>query len=181
MVPRYAQRKLSFPPHPCPRTPDTQSATNATRGGGAPTASMRARHRLQASGASGRAAQHPQRLRGPLPTTWKLFATSIVSGARRDPKAQNDLDASAACGNGRAASRSLGPDDRPGLSVKRTRTDRPHRPHLRRASVRSSVARRWGKAAAAGRGAVLVSGWRSAVTWRRLGDLVGESGGASKR
>ena len=74
-------------PHPCARTQHTQSVTNDARRH-APMASMRARHLPQASGASGRAAQHPQRLRGPLPTAWNLFATSIVSGARRDPKAQ---------------------------------------------------------------------------------------------
>jgi hypothetical protein len=64
------------------------------------------------------------------------------------------------------------------LSAKPTRAERPH---LRRASVRSSVARGWGKAAAAGRGAVLVSGWRSAVTWRRLGDLVGHPSSVCSR
>ena len=83
--------------------------------------------------------------------------------------AKNDLDASVACGHGRAASRSLGPGDRPGVVAEPTRAERPH---LRRARVRSSVAWGRGQAAATGRGAVMVSGWRSAVTWRRLGDLV---------
>ena len=83
MVPRYALQVVISPTRA-----HTQSATNATRCGCAPTASMRARHRPQASGASGRAAQHPQRLRGPLPTAWNIVATSIVSGARRDPKAK---------------------------------------------------------------------------------------------
>ena len=58
---------------------------------------------------------------------------------------------------------------------------RAERPHLRRASVRSSVARGWGKSAAADHGAVLVSGWRSAVTWRRLGDLVSHSSSVCSR
>jgi hypothetical protein len=88
MVPRYALRKLSFLPPPVPtHALHTQSATNGAQRR-ASTAAMRARHRPQALGASDRAAQHPQRLRGPLPTVWSRFATSIVSGARRNPKVQ---------------------------------------------------------------------------------------------
>ena len=167
MVPRYALRKLSlFPPPVRTHAPHTERderraaarANGVDAGATPPPGIRRKRPRRSAPAAAPRTAPNGVEHFRDLHSIWS---------AEGSQGKKNDLDASAACGHGRAASRSLGPGDRPGLVAEPTRAERPH---LRRASVRSSVARGWGQAAAAGRGAVLVSGWRSAVTWRRLGD-----------
>jgi hypothetical protein len=88
MVPRYALRKLTFFPHPVrTHAPHPQRATNGTMRGGA-----RQRRRCGRDTAP----RHQEQAAAPLsirsgfadPTVWNIFATSIVSGARRDPKAK---------------------------------------------------------------------------------------------
>ena len=115
MVPRYALLKLAFPPHPCTPTYAPHTERNERRAaarakgvdaGATPPPGIRSkRPRRSAPAAAPRTA----------PNGVEHFRDlhSILS-AEESPRAKNYLDASAAYGNSRAVSRSLGTGDRPG-------------------------------------------------------------------